>query len=205
MPNRSRPRLAVTRAQAGGSSTKKAVLFVCLGNICRSPTAEAVFRSVVEGAGAAADFDIDSCGTGGGSSNWYQAGGFSYHEGDPADGRMTQAAKVRGHDLTSRSRPLVPADFQRFDAIVAMDSNNVAAIKRAAEHWKASHAVPADYAAKVRGGRGGGCEQLPASLVFISLTFSRRSSLSPFPLARRLHSAKQTNGGSLAPLPRSRS
>lgn len=60
--------------------------------------------------------------------------------------------QARGVSLTSLSRPLVPEDFSRFDAIVAMDSNNVAAITRAAEHWRASHDVPADYASKVGSG-----------------------------------------------------
>lgn len=56
-------------------------------------------------------FEIDSCGTGGGSSNWYLPGGFSYHEGDPADSRMTATARKRGVNLTSRSRPLKPQDL----------------------------------------------------------------------------------------------
>jgi hypothetical protein len=63
------------------------------GNICRSPTAEAVFRSVVERKGLADQFDIDSCGTGGGAASWYKAGGYSYHEGDPADARMMKAGE----------------------------------------------------------------------------------------------------------------
>lgn len=54
------------------------MLFVCLGNICRSPSAEAVFKNVVDKAGLAGEFEIDSCGTGGGSSNWYLPGGFRY-------------------------------------------------------------------------------------------------------------------------------
>lgn len=65
---------------------KTKVLFVCLGNICRSPSAEAVFKNVVEQAGLAGDFEIDSCGTGGGSSNWYLPGGFRWggrHHGVP--------------------------------------------------------------------------------------------------------------------------
>lgn len=68
-------------------------------------------HAVVERAGVADQFEIDSCGTGGGSSNWYLPGGFSYHEGDPADSRMTATARKRGVNLTSRSRPLKPQDL----------------------------------------------------------------------------------------------
>lgn len=69
--------------QVHATDGKTAVLFVCLGNICRSPTAEAVFTDVVKKAGVQNEFEIDSCGTGGGSSDWYLPGGFSYHEGVP--------------------------------------------------------------------------------------------------------------------------
>eukprot|EP00793_Prasinoderma_coloniale_P005303 PRCOL_00004711-RA len=112
------------------------VLFVCLGNICRSPTAEAVFTSVVQRAGREEEFDIDSCGTGGGSSNWWQQGGFSYHEGESADARMTDAASRRGVKLTSRSRPLCPEDFDRFEYIVCMDASNRTSVMRAADGWE---------------------------------------------------------------------
>lgn len=61
---------------------------ILAGNICRSPTAEATFTTVVERAGLAGQFSIDSCGTGGGSGNWWQKGGFSYHEGEAADARV---------------------------------------------------------------------------------------------------------------------
>lgn len=64
------------------------------GNICRSPTAEAVFRHVVEGAGLENRFEIDSCGTGGGNPDWYRPGGWSYHEGDESDPRMAVAGTV---------------------------------------------------------------------------------------------------------------
>ena len=114
---------------------RTAVLMVCLGNICRSPSAEAVFRAAVEKRGLADAFFIDSCGTGGGSRDWFRDGGFSYHEGDPADPRMTRAASARGVRLTSRSRPLTPADVARCDYILAMDADNERAIATAAAHW----------------------------------------------------------------------
>lgn len=131
----------VTRAQAAGGDQaggKTGVLFVCLGNICRSPTAEAMFRAVAERAGVADRFDIDSCGTGGGASGWFKPGGFSYHEGEAADPRMTAAAAKRGVRLTSRSRPLVPGDFARFKYIVGMDGSNMRAIATAADYWAAN-------------------------------------------------------------------
>eukprot|EP00668_Euglena_longa_P017444 GGOE01021849.1.p1 GENE.GGOE01021849.1~~GGOE01021849.1.p1 ORF type:complete len:208 (+),score=40.66 GGOE01021849.1:42-626(+) len=133
-------------------SPKTRVLFVCLGNICRSPSAEAVFKSVVDGEGLSNQFEIDSCGTGGGSANWYLPMGFSYHEGECADSRMQKAAAERGIRLTSRSRPLRPADLDNFDYIIGMDNSNLANIREAAEHWlkEGRHPnIPRDYAKKL--------------------------------------------------------
>ncbi|MEP2531336.1 low molecular weight protein-tyrosine-phosphatase [Shimia sp.] len=91
------------------------VLFVCLGNICRSPTAEGVFRDL------APEAKTDSAGT----SNW--------HAGDPPYGPMQAAASARGYDLSDlRARQFVRADFERFDLIVAMDENN----RRDIEHLR---------------------------------------------------------------------
>ncbi|NOY49976.1 MAG: low molecular weight phosphotyrosine protein phosphatase [Chlorobi bacterium] len=93
--------------------SRKKILFVCLGNICRSPSAEAVFKALVGQKGMAGDFVIDSAGT------------YAYHEGERADRRMQQHAIKRGYDLTSISRPFDPSsDWDDFDFIVAMDDNN---------------------------------------------------------------------------------
>lgn len=89
------------------------VLFVCMGNICRSPTAEGVFRSIVEKENLRAYFTIDSAGT------------HSYHVGSPPDRRAMQAAKNRGVDIGALSaRSIKLEDFTRFDFILAMDKNN---------------------------------------------------------------------------------
>jgi protein-tyrosine phosphatase len=88
------------------------LLFVCLGNICRSPTAEAVFRDLAAASGL--PVTIDSCGT----ADW--------HRGKPPYGPSIEAAAARGYDLTTlRARPLTRDDFARFDLILAMDAANL--------------------------------------------------------------------------------
>lgn len=116
------------------------VLFVCLGNICRSPAGEAVFQAMVEqqaaSSGVRADeFRVDSCGTGGGSANWYKPNGFAFHEGERSDARMTKEAKKRGYSLTSRARSLTLRDLEDFDYIICMESKNRTAVLEAAEAW----------------------------------------------------------------------
>ncbi len=97
---------------------KKKILFVCLGNICRSPSAEAVFKAVVEKEGVGKNFEIDSAGTGG------------WHVGRPADKRMQSHASKRGYNLTSIARQFNPdSDFEYFDMIIAMDDENVLALQ----------------------------------------------------------------------------
>ena len=94
---------------------KKSILFVCMGNICRSPTAEGVFRARAERAGVAGVLLIDSAGT------------HAYHVGNQPDPRSTQYAARRGIDLsTQRARQVEAGDFARFDHVLAMDHDNLA-------------------------------------------------------------------------------
>jgi protein-tyrosine phosphatase len=88
------------------------LLFVCLGNICRSPTAEGVMRSLVEREGMEDEIETDSAGTG------------AWHVGSAPDARATAAAQSRGVALGGRARQVTPADFERFDMILAMDAAN---------------------------------------------------------------------------------
>ena len=103
------------------SGKKFGVLFVCTGNICRSPTAEAVFRKLAADAGMAEAVTADSAGTHG------------YHVGEPPDPRSQKAAAKRGYDLSAlRARTIEDADFQRFDLILAMDQEHYATLSRIA-------------------------------------------------------------------------
>ena len=122
---------ASARPPSDAAAPSARVLFLCLGNICRSPAAEAVFSKAVADRGLADRVTVDSCGTGGGSRDWYRKGGFSFHEGDPADSRMTAAARRRAVTLTSRSRPLTPDDVTSFDRVVTMDGANERAVATA--------------------------------------------------------------------------
>jgi protein-tyrosine phosphatase len=104
---------------------KYAVLMVCMGNICRSPTAEGVLRHLVGEAGLQDHIHIDSAGTHG------------YHVGAPPDERSTHHARLRGYDLSElRARQVKAADFARFDLILAMDHDNLALLQEdcPAEH-----------------------------------------------------------------------
>ncbi len=93
------------------------VLFVCLGNICRSPMAEGVFLKLIEDEGLSSKFFVDSAGTSG------------YHIGELADPRMRQTAMSHGINLLSRSRKLIKQDLYEFDYVVAMDESNYWDIK----------------------------------------------------------------------------
>lgn len=95
------------------------VLFVCMGNICRSPTAEAVFRAMVRRSGLEEKIEIDSAGTHG------------YHAGEEPDTRTMRAAAARGYDLTGlRARKVAAADLDYFDLVLAMDCSNLEALRR---------------------------------------------------------------------------
>lgn len=97
------------------------VLFVCLGNICRSPTAEVVFRVVASREAPDIVLEIDSAGTAG------------YHVGELPDRRTRQAAARRGYDLSAlRARVVEPRDFEHFDLILAMDRENLRSLERRA-------------------------------------------------------------------------
>ena len=105
------------------------ILFVCMGNICRSPTGEGVMRKLVADQGLIGRIEIDSAGT------------ISYHEGQPADGRMRRHASARGYSLDSIARQVRHADFDRFDLIIAMDREN---------HDDLTRRAPAEHLEKIR-------------------------------------------------------
>ena len=106
------------------------ILFVCLGNICRSPTAEGVFRAIAARDAPELAIEVDSAGTAG------------YHIGEPPDARTRQAASRRGYDLSAlRARIVEPRDFENFDLILAMDRENLSVLH---------HRAPAHVRERVR-------------------------------------------------------
>jgi protein-tyrosine phosphatase len=108
---------------------KTRILMICMGNICRSPTAEGVLRRKLEAAGLAEFVDVASAGTHG-----------HYHAGEAPDARAQKHAKARGYDLSKgRARRVVEEDFARFDWLLAMDEDNLASLRASA---------PADCAAQ---------------------------------------------------------
>jgi protein-tyrosine phosphatase len=107
---------------------KRSILFVCTGNICRSPTAEAVLRDLSEKAGL--ELHIASAGLG------------DWHVGQPPDERSQHCARTRGYDLSAqRARQVTPRDFEEFDMILAMDRGHLRALQKMA---------PAQHHAKIR-------------------------------------------------------
>jgi protein-tyrosine phosphatase len=113
----------VQRSESGGlvENGKRRILFVCLGNICRSPTAEIVLRELARREAPDLAIEIDSAGTA------------DYHIGEPPDPRTQAAAHRRGYDMSAlRAREVEPADFERFDLVLAMDSANLEELRRRA-------------------------------------------------------------------------
>ena len=111
------PSLPMTSQAPPPTSGTTSVLFVCLGNICRSPLAEGVFRHLVAEAGLADRFVVDSAGTG------------AWHEGERADPRSIQVAAAHGVTLDGRARQIREEDVRTFDVVVAMDRDNLAVLQ----------------------------------------------------------------------------
>ena len=99
---------------------KKRILFVCLGNICRSSSAQTIMQARVDELGLSDNYYIDS------------AGLISYHQGEPADSRMRAHAARRGYNITHLSRPVTYNDFFDFDMIIGMDDSNISRLKELA-------------------------------------------------------------------------
>ena len=105
----------------------KKILFVCLGNICRSPAAEAVFLRKIKNENLEDQYIVDSAGTGG------------WHVGRMADSRMRGAALQRGISIESRARQISSLDFEDFDLILTMDNSNLADVKSLSKQMTNSH------------------------------------------------------------------
>lgn len=108
---------------------KQRILFVCLGNICRSPAAEAMLRRLVESEGMGDVIEVDSAGTYGG------------HRGERSDVRMRRAAAARGIEMTHLARQVREEDFELFDKVIAMDDNNYEALFRLAPDRRAQQKI----------------------------------------------------------------
>jgi protein-tyrosine phosphatase len=105
------------------------ILFVCMGNICRSPTAEGVMRSLLREEGLEDEIEIDSAGTGG------------WHAGDPPDARATEAAARRGIVLEGAARQVRPSDFEEYDLLLAADRENLYDLREIAPSEEAREKV----------------------------------------------------------------
>jgi protein-tyrosine phosphatase len=101
-----------------GAKAMIQICFVCLGNICRSPTAEAVMQKLITDANLGADITVDSAGIAG------------YHAGENADTRTRQTAMTFGFHIDQRARQFAPEDLDRFDYVIAMDRSNLKALER---------------------------------------------------------------------------
>ena len=105
------------------------ILFICLGNICRSPAAEEIMRQLVKARGLDGTVEVDSAGTYGG------------HRGEMADPRMRVAASRRGYNITHRSRQLREDDFEKFDVLIVMDDMNYETVNRLAPSRQLAHKI----------------------------------------------------------------
>ena len=120
--------------------SKKSVLFVCLGNICRSPLAQGVFEGIVEASGATDRYLVDSCGTG------------AWHAGEPPDPRSQDVALRNGIDIShQQARKIVPSDFANFDLIAVMDRSNQHDVERIASSDHAKISLLGDFSIENRG------------------------------------------------------
>lgn len=108
---------------------KYKILFVCLGNICRSSSAEEIMRTYLRKAGLEKEIEVDS------------AGISNYHQGELADERMRAHASRRGYHITHRSRPVCTDDFEAFDLILGMDDRNIDALKERAPSIEAEQKI----------------------------------------------------------------
>lgn len=108
---------------------KHKILFVCLGNICRSPAAEGIFRAIVNRNGAAERYEIDSAGTAG------------YHVGEQPDRRMRVHARERGITLDHHCRQVTVEDFNDYDMIIGMDASNLQNLRRMAPSVEAARKI----------------------------------------------------------------
>lgn len=97
---------------------KQRILFLCMGNICRSPAAQCIFQELVNTAGLSSDYEIDSAGT------------LRFHEGSPPDSRMQEALRKRNIPIIGRARTIVLEDLNYYDLILAMDYNNLIDAKK---------------------------------------------------------------------------
>ena len=114
------------------SDPTTSVLFVCLGNICRSPLGEGIFAALAKERGLADHFHVDSAGTA------------AYHTGEPPDSRSIAVAAAHGVRLTGYARQVTPRDFEHFDVIVAMDRSNLRSLKRLRSRSRRGRGTPAD-------------------------------------------------------------
>lgn len=108
---------------------QKSILFVCLGNICRSPMAEAIMKKMVAERDLSSAYNIDS------------AGIQSYHQGDVPDRRMQQHAFARGYRLQHYARQVTDSDFEEFDLIIGMDDGNINSLEQKAPTLEAKHKI----------------------------------------------------------------